>query len=140
MELFDSLVLSVLFYTLTIVPMKSKYVEWLENFVIRYYKKMLKIDTDFRIQEPDLARILKTELIKNQWRKINVNSASHIARLPFNNPSRIVLFGKPKHINEKRPRKFITVKESLMIEIMKHASKDTLCNLCDTKIRRAIYT
>ena len=136
MKLFNSLVMSVLLYTIETVPMEKQFVELLRNFVVKCYKTILNIDSDIRVNEKNVTDILGITTIDEVWSGRNLNATSHISRLPFRNTARVVLFGKPRYIKKIKPRKYMTVKESLMKEVHKWLTNDTLCRLCDRKIRK----
>ena len=82
MKLFDSLVLSVLFYSLETVPVMEMYLEMLRNFVVTCYKRILNINRDIRISEEELIDIMNVEPIDDLWSKRRRNAYSHISRLP----------------------------------------------------------
>ena len=109
MKLFESLVLSVLFYSLETVPVMKTYLEMLKNFVVTCYKRILNINRDIRISEKELLDIMNMEPIEELWRKRRRNAYSHIARLPYDNPARIVLFGNRNNVQNIKKRKFYNV-------------------------------
>ena len=58
----------------------------------------------------------------------------------YDNPARIVLFGKMIYASTSHKRKFFNVKRTMMKDIGKYFNESTYCNLCDRKIRSSIYT
>ena len=52
-----------------------------------------------------------TDSISDTWKK-RMNSYNHIARLPYENPARIRLFGKMIHHNRSFKRSFFSVERS----------------------------
>ena len=137
MKLFDSLVMSVLLYSLETIPKKKIFEDRVRTFLVKCYKQILNIHPDIRIQENDLVQILGVENTLMIWKKKRISTVNHIARLPYDNPARIVLFGKPIYINTTKNRKFKTMKQTLYSEIDNLLTKDEYCNLCDRKFRSA---
>ena len=133
---FESLVLSVLFYSLDTVPVRKKYVRRMENFEIKCYKIMIGIDRKVQMTESDLIKILNVKSIESLWKKKRITSYSHIARLPFDNPARIILYGRyTKESEHANKRKFFNLKRNMMKDINSILDVETYCNLCDRKIR-----
>ena len=135
-KFFESHVLSVLFYSLDTVPVRKKYVRRMENFVIKCYKIMIGIDRKVQMTESDLTKILNVNSVETLWKKRRITSYSHIARLPFDNPARIILYGK--HDNERKymnKRKFFNLKRNMMKDINSLLDVETYCMLCDRRIR-----
>ena len=81
--MFNSLVLSVLFYSLDTVPDLKMLNDMLERFVVKCYKVILGIHEDVRIEEVKLVKILNVDTLKEMWRKRRMRAISHIARLPY---------------------------------------------------------
>ena len=66
-----------------------------------------------------------------------MNAYSHIARLPYDNPARIILFGKLiNRMKGIRRRQFFNIKRTMMKDLKKEYDESTFCNLCDRKKRR----
>ena len=137
MTLFDTLIMSVLIYSLDTIPWKKIFEEKITTFLVKCYKQILYIHSDIRVKEKDLIPILGVDSFANIWKKRRMSVANHIARLPYDNPARIALYGKPMYINNTKNRKFKTVKETIYKEINEKLNKDTYCNLCDRKFRSA---
>ena len=136
MGLFDSLVVSVLMYSMDTVPVKKSFLDRLQSFIEGCYKRILKINKDVKIKEKDLIEILDRELIEDTWRKRRLNAYSHMARLPYDNPARIVAFGTLVCETSGRKRKFVNVKRTMMKDINEIFDESTYCNLCDRRTRR----
>ena len=136
MRLFDSLVVSVLMYSMDTVPVKKSLLERLQTFIEGCYKRILKINKDVKIKENELIEILGRDPIEDTWRRKRLNAYSHIARLPYDNPARIVLYGKPTYKMNGRRRRFANVKRTMMKDINKIYDESTYCNLCDRRMRR----
>ena len=84
--------------------------------------------------------MLDVETIEVILRKRRINTYSHISRLPYSNPVRIVLFGKPIYNSNVTRRRFCNVKSTMMKDINNYLDESTYCNLCDRKIRSTVYT
>ena len=98
MKLFDSLIISDLMYILETIPWKKTFEERIRTFVVKCYKQILNIHSDIRVQEKDLIHILDVRSISCIWRKKRMTAVNYIARLPYENPARIVLYRKPIYI------------------------------------------
>ena len=140
MKLFDSLVCSVMFYSLETVPWKKHFEDTIRNCVVKCYKQILNIDHDIRVEESDLTDLLGVKTIHEQWKRKRLNAVSHIASLPYDNPARIVLFGSPIFRTKVKKRRFKTLNKSLMDDVNEILNNDTYCNLCNRKFRSAVYT
>ena len=139
-KLFNSLVMSVLMYSMETIPSLKTFETRLKIFIISCYKRILRIHKDVEIKEKDLSEILGIYTVDKIWRKRRINAYSHIARLPYDNPARVVLLGKMIHSANGPKRKFANVKRTMMKDINKFLNESTYCNLCDKKIRSTIYT
>lgn len=126
---------SVLFYSLTTVPVRRSYIQRLQKFVVDCYKRMLGIDRKLKISEKTLTQIMNTKSIEKIWNDRRMTSYSHIARLPYDNPARIVLFGRMENDTYKQKRKHFNLKRNMMKDIRQFMDTETFCNLCDRKIR-----
>ena len=140
MKLYDSLVMSVLMYSMDTVFYKKTYCDQMKFFTVGCYKKILGIHRDVEISEEHLVEILGVDTVKDRWMKRRIQAYSHISRLPYKNPARIVLLGKMSWKSSKRQRKFFNVKRTMMKDINKYLNESTYCNLCDRKIRSTFYT
>ena len=69
------------------------------------------------------------------WKKRRRNAYSHISRLPYDNPARIVLFGHRNEVQNVKKRRFYNVKRTMMKDI-RDMNVGTYCNLCDRKYVR----
>ena len=107
----------------------------LERFVVKCYKVILGIHEDVRIEEVKLVKILNVDTLKEMWRKRRMRAISHIARLPYDNPARITMFGHPIIRKKCKERKFENVKSTTMKTIKKVLNEEEFCNLCDRNIR-----
>ena len=79
-------------------------------------------------------------ILKTLWRKRRINAYIHISRLPYENPARIVLFGKKIYQTHGYKRKFFNVKRTMMKDLRKRLNAATYCNLCDRKTKSVFYT
>ena len=96
---------------------------------------MLGIDRKLKISEKTLTQIMNTKSIEKIWNDRRMTSYSHIARLPYDNPARIVLFGRMENDTYKQKRKHFNLKRNMMKDIRQFMDTETFCNLCDRKIR-----
>ena len=97
---------------------------------------MLGIDRNIKVNENVLMELMNQQnSVEKIWTERRITSYSHVSRLPFDNPARIVIFGSllTENINDKR--EFFNVKCSIMKDLKKLMDNETLCNLCDRKIR-----
>ena len=76
-KLFESLVLSVLFYCLDTLPVRRDYLQRVKNFVIKCYKIMMGINSDIKISKEDLVEMMGIDTIENKWYKKRITSYSH---------------------------------------------------------------
>ena len=127
-------------YSMDTVPVKKTFTELLKNFVGGCYKKILKINKDVEMSEKDLANMLDVDTVDKMWKKRRMNAYSHIARLPYDNRARIVLFGKQIHKFRGTSRRFFNIKRTMMKDIGKIYDESTYCNLCNRRVRSTVYT
>ena len=70
--------------------------------------------------------------MNNIWKQKRISATNHIARLPYDNPARIILFGEPMlYFKDNKKRKFRTVKETLYKDINEILDEEYYSKLCD---------
>ena len=79
--------------------------------------------------------ILGCDNINERWTKKRLTAYTHIARLPFDNPARVALYGQTRKEENVEERRFFTVKSTMMRDIKKILKVENYCELCNKKIR-----
>ena len=79
--------------------------------------------------------MLGCDSVNELWTKKRLTAYTHIARLPFNNPARVALYGRTHKDKNVKNRRFFTVKSTMMKEIKKILKVENYCELCNKKIK-----
>ena len=138
MKFFESMINSTLYYSLDVMPDYKSEIEIIKNFVGRCYKDILGIPREVQTNIHDLEEMLQVPTVENILKRKRLMSVSHITRLNYDNPARIVVLGKPIMEQKGRKKNIKTWRKTIDDDIQSLFSEPEYVNMCDRRCRRII--